>query len=321
MKPKTSTSDNLSSSKIGFAFGLGVFIATVATSGAFYLLSKAKRKPTKTGKASRTVSVNSSGISIGKQEKEEARGIKSKDDSFKADRTFILKELISKQHPLTVIESVSVYRSRLKDAMKKEEPNAMLTKEVLLILNEWFISAYLPHFRQVTVSNRKTRRRFLEKNTESDFAEYAKCCLTEVHEFDEGMAQNTENILVEAGIESERYHGALQYYTTIDKEFYVMIMMMFEKLKVANRKKASDFDYQKGKQILKRQIEIMQADEPRLVIIEEEARGPVKQILMNDLIYQEFAVEEEDFLLNQIEKAWEQNEDFLVLVNHLQAFM
>ena len=303
-------------SKTLLAFGLGCLLASVTTSTILYFqLKKLRKEQEAKNNLNRSRANSSFNIST------MSHGRGRKDLNVSGERTFLLKEILGKQHPLTVIESVSVYRSRLKDAMKKEEPNAMLTKEVLLILNEWFISAYLPHFRQVTVSNRKTRRRFLEKNTESDFAEYAKCCLTEVHEFDEGMAQNTENILVEAGIESERYHGALQYYTTIDKEFYVMIMMMFEKLKVANRKKASDFDYQKGKQILKRQIEIMQADEPRLVIIEEEARGPVKQILMNDLIYQEFAVEEEDFLLNQIEKAWEQNEDFLVLVNHLQAFM
>jgi hypothetical protein len=222
-----------------------------------------------------------------------------------------------------MLESASYYRGKVKEILKSEpeDPNVMLSKEVLLLLNEWFIAAYIRHFRETVVKNRKARRSFLEKGSEADFAEYAKCCLSELQEFDDGMAQNTEDILVEAGIDSERYHGALQYYTTIDKEFYVMIMMMFEKLKVANRRKQVDIEYERGKEILKRQIAIMQAEEPKLLAVEEEQRGPVKQILMNDTIWFEFRIEEEDFLLNQIEKAWEQNEDFLNLVNHLQAFM
>lgn len=236
------------------------------------------------------------------------------------DRRLLLQDLESTApHPLTVVDSIGAYRLKMKEALKSESPDGMLSKEVLLIFNEMLIAAFLPSFKEMTFQNRKRRRGLLD--AKDKFAEYASFCLEEIRDFDEGMFQSTEELLSEFGIASARYNEALSHYATVDNDFYTLIMMMFEKLKVANHSKRVDLNLEKAKEILRRQVTFMREGDSRLEALGKEETAQVKQIMMNDIIQKEFQIEEEDFLVNQIEKAWEKNEEFLLLVSSLQSLL
>lgn len=219
------------------------------------------------------------------------------------------------------MESIPSYKVRIFEQKKQEDlEQNMLSKELLLLLNDCIIASFIPKFKVLTDKNREKRRKFLEKRTRELFRNYEKLCLEEIENFDYGIQATTQEVLTDVNIDMNNFYTSLNYHTTIDTGFHQRFMIMYEKLKVANREKKKDLSLEKGMEILRRQIELMEMDDGRVdSLLDEETRKPIKQILVNDTIFMEFGIEEEDVLLNQIEKVWEKVPEYFELVNKLQS--
>lgn len=206
---------------------------------------------------------------------------------------------------LVRFEPFADYRNQLAEELKRRPAkNGRLTRSALILINNMTMTRLVPKFQELTWKSRKERRELLGVKGGLDF--YEKRCLAVIYEFEEHMNQEISKIISEFLISYEFYQQSLIFYMENDEEFQKTVLMAFEKVKVANKKKAVDLSEEQVTKILQRQIKIFESN-PRKgdSALDEETRAPVRQMLATDMIFWEFGVEEEDILLNIIENNWE----------------
>lgn len=204
---------------------------------------------------------------------------------------------------------------KVKARLQMEQGNPVISMQAIILCHDALVEHAHKEFGTLTIDNRTQRR--LHKDT--DLQMYENIVMSCTGALELMMNENLTKVLSDCGITQQVYEQSNQYWAQMNPQFAMISLMVVDKMKlmIPSTKVEGSISIKDVIAVIDYQTETY----PTLSNIEcsnRDAKAMVKQSILNDMVFEKFGFEEEDYIRV---KGLEQNRDFAMKAQNLQMMV
>lgn len=181
---------------------------------------------------------------------------------------------------------------KVKFRVNQERSQQYLSMQLIILLHDALVEFSYKRFGELVTTNRTERRQFAK----TDLLTYEAIVRQGTDELEQMVQGDVMQVLIDCGVTQEKYESSNNYWAQINPQFALISLLVIDKMKlmIPSVKGPQDVDMAKVLKIIDFQLE--KYPTVKVECSHPELTPMVKQSLLSDMVFDEFDLEEEDYI-------------------------
>lgn len=181
---------------------------------------------------------------------------------------------------------------KVKVRVDQERNNKHLSMQLIILMHDALVEYSYKSFGELVIANRSQRRVFMK----TDLSQYETIVKTGTEELEQLVQRDVFQVLDDCGVTQLKYEESNNYWAQINPQFALISLLVIDKMKlmIPSNKTSADVDMAKVLKIIDFQLE--KYPTVKVNCAYPELTAMVKQSLLSDMVFEQFDLEEEDYI-------------------------